>query len=211
MKFRRVPTSCLILAFIFGCTSTAPVAPVSSPVATPPPPSAQVSIPTTSFTTAPTAVKTTAAPATRVPSAPPAARPTTPPAEGGSSIGDTQEVSGEQRITLSQAEVTQGSSEFFKPGEGKIFAALLFRIEGIAEGASYNPFYFTARDQDGFEYNYTPFGNEPVLSSGDLAPGEAVQGWVNFEVPDDFETLQVEYNPSFGFGDSVVFRVRAPD
>jgi Domain of unknown function (DUF4352) len=48
--------------------------------------------------------------------------------------------------------------------------------------APYNPLYWTVRDSDGHEYDFT-VGPDPRLKSGDLAAGETVRGWIAFDVP----------------------------
>lgn len=74
-----------------------------------------------------------------------------------------------------------------QPDAGNVLVAVLVEIEGInPDGAAYGPSFFTLRDDaQGFEYHASPFGMEPQLqSSNDLAPGDTVRGWVNFEVPE---------------------------
>jgi hypothetical protein len=71
------------------------------------------------------------------------------------------------------------------------------------DGATYNPFYFKARDGDGFEYSFSAFGKDPQLKSGnDLKPGAKVQGWVTFEVPTATKSLTMIYAAGF-FSDPV--------
>ena len=73
--------------------------------------------------------------------------------------------------------------------------------------ASYNPFYFKAKDDQGFEYTLNLLGKEPSLkSSNDLQPGARAKGWVTFEVPSTVTSLTVTYTPGL-FGEPVVVKV----
>ena len=87
----------------------------------------------------------------------------------------------------------------FKPEADKLWVAALVEIEGInPSGASYNPFFFKVRDEQGFEYNFAAFGKEPALKSGnDLKPGQKVKGWMTFEVLKTVKALTLIYTPGF--------------
>jgi hypothetical protein len=128
------------------------------------------------------------------------AAPSAPAANGDYGVGDRIQLGNEEYITVTEVNLAVDTTgELFQPDAGNKFVAALVEIEGInPDGATYNPFFFKLRDDQGFEYNFSPFGMEPQLqSSNDLAPGETVRGWVNFEVPETATTLVLIYAPGF--------------
>jgi hypothetical protein len=115
-------------------------------------------------------------------------------------VGDRIQLGNEEYFTVVEVDLAVDTTGMvFQPDAGNKFIAALVAIEGInPEGATYNPFFFTVRDDQGFEYNFSPFGKEPALqSSNDLAPGDVVQGWVNFEVPGTAASFVLVYAPGF--------------
>jgi hypothetical protein len=113
-------------------------------------------------------------------------------------VGDRVKLDNEEYITLEKAE--EGfTSDFGKPAPGNVNASFLVAIEGInPSGASYNPFYFKVKDDNGFEYSFTAFGKTPQLSSSnDLQPGKVSRGWMTFEVPKAAKTLVLSYTAGF--------------
>lgn len=146
----------------------------------------------------PVAVASGSAPAGSGPVSSPA--PSTAGASGAATygIGDRVKLADEEYITLEKAE-TGFTSEFAKPAAGNVNASFLIAFEGInPSGASYNPFYFKAKDASGFEYNFSAFGKDPQLSSSNnLAPGKIARGWMTFEVPKASKTLTLSYTPGF--------------
>lgn len=131
----------------------------------------------------------------------------------GATIGNTLDVAGTQRVTLLEAEVNLGSTQSRPPPDGSVYASFLFRIESLSPDARYDRFRFSAVDPSGHQYAYTVGGRQPALGSASALPtGEAVEGWVSFEVPVDFQSLDVRYEPAFSpTGESITFSVRAPE
>lgn len=119
-------------------------------------------------------------------------------------VGDRIKIGDEEYFTIVEVDPAVEPGEFLKPDKGNKWVAVLVEIEGInPEGATYNPFYFSIKDGNGFEYNFSAFGKEPSLQSGnDLAPGKKVRGWVTFEVPEDATGLVVSYEAGV-FADAV--------
>lgn len=67
-------------------------------------------------------------------------------ADGSASVGDRIQIGESQYFTVNEAKIWPGS-DFIEPDAGKQFVSVLVEIEGIdAEGASYNPFFFTVKD-----------------------------------------------------------------
>lgn len=130
----------------------------------------------------------------------------------GATISDTLDVAGTQRVTLLEAEVSLGEAESRPPPDGSVYASFLFRIQSLSPDARYDPFRFSATGPEGERHPYTAGGRQPALGSSRLLlTGEAVEGWVSFEVPDDFETLAVSYDPAFSASGPITFVVRAPE
>lgn len=104
------------------------------------------------------------------------------------------------RITVAEVDWDPSSSNsFFEPAPGNRYVSVLVRYEALEDGASYNPFYWSANDEDGFSYSYSIFSpREPNLSSGDLREGRKTQGWITFEVPQDVDWLEVQESQFFG-------------
>ena len=153
--------------------------------------------PTALTSAAPTSSDTASAP-----SEAPAASSTEPAETQASSdtytVGDRVKLGDEEYFSITTVDPAP-KVELVKPDAGNKYISVLAEIEGInANGATYNPFFFTARGDDGFEYNVSAFGKEPALkSSNDLGPGKSVKGWVSFEIPAAATHLTIVYAPGF--------------
>jgi len=114
-------------------------------------------------------------------------------------VGDRIKLDDEEYFAVVEVDPAFKGDKVFKPEAGKLWVAALVEIEGInPDGASYNPFFFKVRDEQGFEYNFAAFGREPALKSGnDLKPGQKVKGWMTFEVPKTVKALTLVYTPGF--------------
>jgi hypothetical protein len=123
---------------------------------------------------------------------------TAEPVAAANKLGTKVQVGTEQFITA--AKTAEYKDKYLKPAKGSKYLAVLVTVEGISsEGSSYNPLYFTVRDAEGYEYNVSLIGKEPMLgASNDLAAGKTVKGWVTFEVPKTAEGLTLVYSPVMG-------------
>lgn len=77
--------------------------------------------------------------------------------------------------------------------KGNRFLSIRVLYQANTDGVSYNPFYWSLVDLDGFSYDQ-PFvgGMEPKLEgSNDLPAGRKAQGWITFEVPKNVRTFEV--------------------
>jgi hypothetical protein len=121
-------------------------------------------------------------------------------------VGQRIKVGDKQYFTVKAVKLWAGD-QFIKPAAGKRYVAAQVLIEGIADASSYNPFFFSVKDADGFEYNVNAFGPDPQLQSGnDLAAGDKVAGWVAFELPTTLKLVTLVYQPDF-FGIDQAVRV----
>ena len=150
----------------------------------------ETATPTTTPT--PTAIPTPESTPTPVSTATPTPEPT-PVA-----IGTTVEVGGSS-YTLNEVK-DPAPAGIFGVNEGKRLVALDITQVGINDdGDSYNPLHFAIQDTDG--YVYTPgFADAdvgPPFSSGELAAGQIVRGWVVFELPEPARLVSVLVAPGF--------------
>lgn len=91
-------------------------------------------------------------------------------------------------------------TDFSKPEPGLRWVAFDITIEAN-EKTSYGPFDFSVQATDSFVYEteFVPADQpKPRLSSGDLAPGGTVRGWVFFEVPATAVLKEIRAVPDFG-------------
>jgi hypothetical protein len=119
----------------------------------------------------------------------PSAQPTAAPAAG---VGDTL-ARDDLEVTLLKADWKPDISDsFYKPGKGQKYVSFLVRYEALEDGADYNIIFWDALDASGKRYEAEVLGQiEPDLTTGDLAAGKKVQGWVTYEVPSDVNELQI--------------------
>lgn len=73
------------------------------------------------------------------------------------------------------------------PDEGSFYAVEVEIENDGQRPLRYQPSDFVLVDADGQELSAGCGGVEPVVESGEIAPGEAVSGWVTFVLPDGFE------------------------
>jgi hypothetical protein len=178
-KHNPIASAIVVALFVVACSANEPAGNLSTP--TPDisnPPAASVA-----------------------PTDPAASSEPSPPSSYG--VGDRIKIGDEEFFAVSEVDLAVPGTEFIGPAAGQKWIAALAEIEGInPDGASYNPFFFKVRDEQGFEYNYNAFGKEPQLqSSNDLQPGQTIKGWVTFEVPDTAQTFTLVY--TVFFNDSV--------
>lgn len=92
---------------------------------------------------------------------------------------------------------------------GGSYVAVELEIENRTGGdLAYQPEDFVLTDLRGRELGAVCGGVEPAITSGVLAPGESVAGWISFLVPDDFEADQVNYLVGGSNGTLIIFTIR---
>lgn len=132
-------------------------------------------------------------PVTETPSPTKTLRPSATPNIG--VIGESREAGG---IELTVLNVTNMERiDFLTADPGYIYLVLDVTIENVGRDneTPYNPFYFSVKDKDGYEYNPVLLAPNPSLKSGDLPFGEMVRGFVAFEIRSAAEGLVVTYEP----------------
>jgi hypothetical protein len=97
--------------------------------------------------------------------------------------------------TVSEVAQTQELGPYSKAGEGEVFETLLLTIENVEQDkpVSYNLFYASLRDVDGYHYSAEILGDSQQLKSGELPKGDTIKGSVAFRIPADAKGLVFEY------------------
>ena len=91
-------------------------------------------------------------------------------------------------------------NQFMKPDAGNEFVKVQVSIENNSKSeAMYNTFDWKLQDSKGVikDVDSVAYGVEGALSSGELAPGGKVAGFLVFEVASGDAGLTLRYNPSF--------------
>lgn len=99
----------------------------------------------------------------------------------------------DETVTLVEVDWNASKKLDRKPDDkANRYIAIRVLYEATEDGASYNPFHWSVVDLDGFAWEQTFIGRDPVLqSSNDLPAGRKAQGWVTFEVPKAVRTFEV--------------------
>lgn len=100
-------------------------------------------------------------------------------------------------------------SGVFPPPSGRRYVAYNVTITAIGDGVAYNLLYGKLKLADNTEANATVGGQEPGLTSGTLAKGEAVRGWLSFLIDASAQPATLSYQIlSFTSEGKVQFDVR---
>lgn len=114
--------------------------------------------------------------------------------------GDTITFDG-KKVTVAAPERNWSTgNQFIKPDSGNEFIKLQVTIENSSTNeVMYNTFDWKLQDSKGVikDVATVAYGIEGALSSGELAPGGKVAGFLVFEVPAGDAGLTLRYNPSF--------------
>ncbi len=117
-------------------------------------------------------------------------------------VGDTV-TAGDLKITYTQSGIYTEDNEFMQPKDGYHYIFLRFVFENISEKSdcSVSSFSFDCF-ADGYaaEAHYTDDDLSATLSAG-----RATSGNICFEVPDEAQSIEVEYNENIITGKRVVF------
>lgn len=114
--------------------------------------------------------------------------------------GETIEFDG-KKVTVSASERNWNSgNQFITPNSGNEFVKVQVTIENNSDSeASYNTFDWKIQDSNGVikDVAGVAFSVDGALSSGTLAKGGKVSGFLVFEVPSGDENLTLQYSPTF--------------
>ena len=158
-------------------TNTPTSEPAPAATATPTHEPTPTPVPTNTPTPEPTMAAT--ATSTRGPAPTPVPTNTPTPESSPVAIGTTVEAGGSS-YTLNEV-MDPAPPGVFGVADGKRLIALDITQAGMSDGGSpYNPLSFAVQDADGYLYDsgFASAEVEPLFSSGDLAKGQVVRGWV---------------------------------
>lgn len=127
------------------------------------------------------------------------------------SIGDTAESDG-VKVTLVNAETGHGS-QYLTPSAGNIFVTLEFEIENDSS-SDINVSSIASFEAYCDDYSVTESITAVTLSDkstldGNVAAGKKMNGVISYEVPEDWQNLEVTFSPSFWSNHSVTFEVKS--
>ena len=114
--------------------------------------------------------------------------------------------SGTLRITYESCEKDDSGSDFFRPASGCSFYTLTFEFENTGttdQSVSIYDFHCYA-DGAGCAASW----HRDDYLSADISGGRKAKGTVTFEVPDDAQTVEAEYDANYWTNDRIVFTVR---
>lgn len=172
------------LLLLAACSSAPPTGAASSAV---PPTSVATSLPTVP----PAATVTPVATATSTLA--PTPEPTVPAGPG--KVGQRLQNGGTALTVISTTLTSQINRDTkAKAGETYLVADVLLENIGTAK-VSYDAIFFSVLDAADVEYQRVPAAPEPVLGSGDLQPGDKVEGRLAFKVPTAATGLVIKYQP----------------
>jgi len=107
----------------------------------------------------------------------------------------------DKKVTVAAPERNWDSgNQFIKPDSGNEFIKVQVTIENDSKSqASYNTFDWKLQDSQGVikDVDATAFTVDGALSSGQLAAGGKVSGFLVFQVPANDTGLTLQYSPSF--------------
>lgn len=124
-------------------------------------------------------------------------------------IGDNVLVN-DLSITVHSVQDYTSDNQFLQPDSGNKYLAVEITIENInAASQGYaNPFYFSLQDSDGYVYDYSWSGKEPMLTSDEIQRGRKQKGFLTFEVPATQTNFVLDYDSSFwGTNDTVTINL----
>ncbi|MDP9369918.1 MAG: DUF4352 domain-containing protein [Chloroflexota bacterium] len=96
------------------------------------------------------------------------------------------------RVTFLGSDLDAEGTESLAPG--KRYVAVEVTIENRSnETLRYTPDDFQVTDSAGRAYPAVEGGADPAITGGELAPGDAIRGWISFEVPEDADPERFVY------------------
>ena len=133
-----------------------------------------------------------------------------PPEQTVFTVGDTVELNG-VKTTLLSAEEYPGK-QYMMPTDGNVFLVCQFEIENdsseeinVSSMVSFNAYC----DDYSVSLSITGEMLEDSWKSldGTVAPGKKINGVIAYEVPQDWQKMEISYTPSFWSGHDVQFEI----
>lgn len=128
-------------------------------------------------------------------------------------VGDTADFDGIQ-VKLSSVIMSKGDGQFVTPDDGKKFLCFLLDINNgssndiavssLVSFEAYCDDYSVSLDLMGYQ---APEVDGLGQLDGNVAAGKRMSGVICYQVPDDFQTFELNYSPSFWNNKKVTFSV----
>lgn len=103
-------------------------------------------------------------------------------------------------LTIKSVQDYKLYSQYSPPASGKKYVAVDVFIENNSGNTiSINPFNFTLKDTDSYEYSVT-FSTQatPALNTGDLESSRTLRGYLLYEVPTTVNLAELKYQVDYG-------------
>jgi len=127
-------------------------------------------------------------------------------------VGDTVDLSGVQ-VTLESAEISNGV-EYFEPADGKVYVVLIFDIVNnsssdisVSSIASFEAYVDDASVNDTYLTDEDPAIQGLNTLDGSVAVGKKIRGYIAYEVPENYQKLEVHFVPDFWSSKDITFIV----
>ena len=106
-------------------------------------------------------------------------------------VGDTIFSTDNDEFTVYQVAPVNSSNQFLQPKAGDTFVAIDVKEKAGPNGLHANPYDFALVMDDDTRYEPYIGVKEPALNATTLGAGQAVRGWVTFEIPTTAKLVRV--------------------
>ena len=121
------------------------------------------------------------------------------------SVGEIVETSN-LKISYISAEEYVSDNEYMQPNDGYVYYKMEFEFENISDSDENVSSWDFVCYADGYDMEQSYFDEMDLDAT--LSPGKKTKGSVFFEVPEDSESIVLEYETNFWSEDKVVFVVK---
>lgn len=125
------------------------------------------------------------------------------------SLGESFEAKG-LKVTFEKAERWESDNMFIQPDDGNIYIRVYVTGENIGKTDRFIWSYDFDCYADGAATT-TPLVGDETLTGGTISSGRKTAGYIYFEIPENTETVEVEYETSFWTGKKAILRFALSD
>ena len=121
------------------------------------------------------------------------------------------------KISLTSAKIFEKfGDEFFteEPEDGKVYLTCFFEVENVSDEDDYFNYFYIESYVDGYNQQFATTMSDVdgmKLLTGDVAAGKKLKGYLAWEVPSDWEELEISYKDDLWTGDKAATFVVTPD
>ena len=121
------------------------------------------------------------------------------------------------KISLTDAKTfDELGSEYFteKPEEGKVYLICFFEVENVSDEDDYFNYFYVESYVDGYNQQFALTMSDVdglKILTGDVAAGKKLKGYLAWEVPSDWQELEVSYKDDLWTGEKAATFVVTPD